>query len=79
MSNLYRATITIPSDLHQKIRVQAAKQNKSLSSFISDILKKNVSVRPKTSLKLGKYSFTTSKKISREKIYEDYLKGKVSY
>jgi hypothetical protein len=78
MQTLYRTTITIPKNLYQKTKVRAAYQNKSLSKFITELLEKNIVLKFKPPLPFGKYSLGIQKKITRDDIYGDYLKRKVS-
>jgi len=80
MKDYYRATITIPTDTYRKVKVKAALQNKSVSKFITDLLAgRNGSGYVKDEpLPFGKYSVKGEKKITREAMYEPYLRHKVS-
>lgn len=80
MKNYYRATITIPTDTYRNVKIKAALRNKSVSKFISELLagtadKGYIKDAP---LPFGKYSVKGEKKISRESMYESYLRHKVS-
>ena len=74
-----RTTITIPQDLYRKTRVQAAQEQKSLSGFITDLLRKGTGagIVKDTPLPLGKYHVKGRGKIERKDIYETYLRRKV--
>lgn len=80
MKNYYRATLTIPTDIYQKVKMKAALQNKSVSKFITDLLRGTTSdgyVKDEP-LPFGRYRVKGEKKITREAIYEPYLRHKVS-
>lgn len=42
MNNLYRATITIPRVVYKQAKIRAAQEEKSLSRFVSDLLRVQV-------------------------------------
>ena len=81
MKNYYRATITIPLETYQKVKMKSALQNKSVSKFITDLLRGAMGegyVVKDEPLPFGKYSLKGKKKIERETIYGTYLRNKVS-
>ena len=71
----------MPQDLYRKTRVQAAQEQKSLSRFISDLLRKGAGFGAVNNapLPFGKYQIGGNKKVERKNIYEIYLKRKVSH
>ena len=80
MKSYYRATITIPTNIYQKVKMRAALQNKNVSKFITDLLRGTTGdgyVKDEP-LPFGKYSLKGIKKIDREAIYEPYLRSKIS-
>ncbi len=80
MKNYRRATITIPENLYKNIKTKAALENKSVSGFVTDVLRKEGSTGgsgKKAPLPFSKYDLG-AKNISRRKIYESHLRGKVS-
>lgn len=79
MKKYHRTTITIPQEIYQKIKTKAAFQNKSVSGFITDTLRRTTITQhtEKPLLPLGKYNLN-SEEFNRRKIYEPYLRRKVS-
>lgn len=80
MKDYYRATITIPTDTYRKVKMKAALQNRSVSKFISELLKGTTDKGyvKDVVLPFGKYSVKGEKKIIREKLYGSYLRHKIS-
>ena len=80
MNTLYRTTITIPQKIYQRTKIRAAYSNKSVSKFISELLKGTTDKGyvKDVVLPFGKYSVKGEKKIIREKLYGSYLRHKIS-
>ena len=80
MKNYHRTTITIPKEVYQKTKIRAASQEKSLSRFIVDLLEGKAPFQKQQPQKLpfGKYAVTGTKSVQRTKIYDTYLKRKIS-
>ncbi len=80
MKNYRRTTITIPENIYRSIKTKAAFESKSVSRFITDALRKESGTGgsgKKAPLPFSKYDLG-AKNISRRKIYESHLRGKVS-
>lgn len=81
MNAYYRTTITLPTAVYRRIKVQAATQNKSLSRYIADFLSgRSKEKTPGTAaLPFGKYRFGEGKPLDRKTIYESHLRRKISH
>lgn len=87
--SLVRTTITMPSDLYEKLRERAFYQRESLSSLIRKSVDKSVlkiphkRERPSFFSFIGKFSLKQKGKkwrdFDRAKFYDDALKRKMSF
>ena len=80
MKSYYRATVTIPTDIYRQAKMRAALQNKSVSKFVTELLKgiTGEGYGKDAPLPFGKYSLKGKKKIDRKAMYEPYLRNKIS-
>ncbi len=76
MSNLIRTTITLPSDLYERLRLQAFRQSTSFSGIVKQKLMgtyKRAEVGRNFLSFSGKYRLGTNK-FTREEIYDELIK-----
>ena len=83
MSNLIRTTITIPSDLFQRLKTAAFYHDKTISDLIREGVRKMVDNKNSAgsgfSNLIGKYSIGGKKGIfSRKNLYGEIIRKKMS-
>ena len=84
MSNLVRATVTIPEDIYTQARIVAAYNQTSFSQFVSNTLKSSINIQSthitKDPFRLaGSLHLGVNKTIDRNEIYDDRLRKKMGY
>ena len=84
MSNLIRATITIPEDIYTQARIVAAYNKTSFSQFVSNTLKSGINIQSTNITKdpfrlAGSLHLGVNKSIHRNEIYDDRLRKKMGY
>lgn len=81
---MIRTTITLPEDLYEELRTAAFYQKKTISELIRNKLRrtpKKKILKPGEGIKSmsGKYHVKNFRKVTREKIYDDIIKHKMSF
>lgn len=81
---MIRTTITLPEDLYEELRQTAFYEKKTISELIRNKLRRSPKkkiLKPGESIKklMGKYTVKNFREVTREEIYDDIIKHKMSF
>ena len=82
-STVVRTTISLPVDLYEELRLEAFQRKTSVSHVVATKIKKTKpakKLKPGESLTrlIGKYHVKNFREITREELYDDIIKHKMS-
>lgn len=81
---MIRTTITLPEELYEELRQTAFYQKKTISELIREKIKRSLKVKkikPGEGIKAlaGIHSVKNFREVTREEIYDDIIKHKMSF